>query len=237
MVAALSIWLALTASAAMQDSRMKAIDPTAVFGPAQLPILLRIDSDEFGADGLLDALAEDFMSQHHFHGRIAWYQDSDANGIVQLRRGNVDVAVVADTRFLADQEMPLALDIAHTHLVLVGPAANPAHIDIEDSSVAALRKIAGFGSRRAAEGGAPVFLSHGTIVRRTRCKSAICGCGPVCILGLRGNYGIAIAMSLPARRSGMPIMRLCILGSILQPGARCVPTFPGCGAMFQAAKI
>jgi ABC-type tungstate transport system permease subunit len=143
----------------------RSVAPTAIYGRPGLPVILRIDNDSIvGSSGMLRALAHDYLAAWHKHGRIAWYQDKDRNALIQLRTGKVDMAILEDSSILNSTvnrpTQPPLQQIFVSRLVLVGPRANPALLDGEDSLDDALAKIRRFGAKRVAQGGSPIFLSR-----------------------------------------------------------------------------
>jgi len=123
--------------------------------------VIRLGNGGAGPSGLLRALAEDYQDKVQDASTIEWYQNISPLTLRALRDGTLDIALTYER----DQE-DLAIAqgwaegptlIFNDHFVVVGPATNPAGLDVTDSPVEAFTKLASFAKRYPAS---PLFLSR-----------------------------------------------------------------------------
>ncbi|KAF4309119.1 hypothetical protein GTA08_BOTSDO02851 [Botryosphaeria dothidea] len=118
--------------------------PKAVYGKGDL--LLRLGNGGAGATGLLEALANDYLSTLPHPRSITWVCNHSSNTQLALFRGYIDLAFTyeRDNESLAASEgwSHTAGCVFHDHFCIAGPVSDPAGLRSVTSLGDALRKIA-----------------------------------------------------------------------------------------------
>ncbi|KAJ5661086.1 uncharacterized protein N7484_000458 [Penicillium longicatenatum] len=121
-----------------QDGTLETL-PVEVFGQGE--VILRIGNGGAGGIGLIEALANDYLSLRHAPGSIAWVCNHSRNTQLALFNGHIDLALTYER----EQEEISVLEgwaqnagcIFHDHFCLIGPEHDPANIrearSIEDA--------------------------------------------------------------------------------------------------------
>ncbi|KAH7062513.1 hypothetical protein B0J12DRAFT_645627 [Macrophomina phaseolina] len=118
--------------------------PKAIYGQGE--VLLRLGNGGAGATGLLEALANDYLSTLSHPGSITWVCNHSSNTQLALFHGYIDLALTyeRDNEALAASEgwSHTAGCIFHDHFCIAGPISDPAGLKSATSLSDALRKIA-----------------------------------------------------------------------------------------------
>jgi len=146
---------------AANENAVTTLNPTETYSiSTRNPILIRIGNGSTAANGIIRALAQDYLQMNKPKYALAWYQDTNSNNMKQLEKGIIDIALVYD-RSSGYQALKAGWATNYTaifndHFIIIGPKENPASLDKKDTAITALTKIAKLGNEKSAN----VFLSR-----------------------------------------------------------------------------
>ena len=126
------------------DTPVAATAAATKFSPPKNPQLIMATTTSTQDSGLLDTLIPLFEKQTGY--KVKTVAVGSGQALQMGQQGNADVLLVhspaAEKNFMAQQYGKDRLLVMHNDFIIVGPAADPAHIKGDASAVDALKKIA-----------------------------------------------------------------------------------------------